>query len=589
MNIKVLMAGMTVVMAFAVVAMPSKAELNTAQKLVAELMESKVAEFKAKKISAEEIGDASMGYVKEAETEAVKFLLLKGAIGFYARGENYDKAADAFTMLKKSVKDIPPSVQEDILSKAANRISAKKAPKLFAMYKTVKVQVGAATVMKQLALQLNKSPNDFKLRRKYAEAVAASGDWDAAIKEFSKVEEPYGGYAKKEAAGKVNNAAQAEFWWAYEPLSDNYDDIFKMHAAQFYRNAIAGGEITGIKKNIVAKRLASIGEDVSAEFAANSKGDDDVETDNRDNADEGKTIVVGNEVEEYPQPSQILKKGAVLSGTQKADVLELTKKESPYILSSVYIVPKDKELKLSEGAVLVCERGSKLDVQGSLEVAGSMANPVQIKGAKAKVDFWQGIHVGRGGRCDVMYAIISDAHEGIQKDGSGSKISNCSFVRNREGVLLWEGSGTIEECYFTKNEKCGFAVHCGRYEARNCTFTDNPGDAVHGWSGVKLESCVVMKNGAGIVNNQAGVEGHNCIIMDNKKCDINVNINSSWNFSGCYWGPVATQMLEKRGDGVNLPKIIDAKDDGNKGVVDISEFLKKPPKDCGATEYPKVK
>ena len=37
-------------------------------KLVAELMESKVAEFKAKKISAEEIGDASMGYVKEAET-----------------------------------------------------------------------------------------------------------------------------------------------------------------------------------------------------------------------------------------------------------------------------------------------------------------------------------------------------------------------------------------------------------------------------------------------------------------------------------------------------------------------------------------
>ena len=86
MNIKVLMAGMTVVMAFAVVAMPSKAELNTAQKLVAELMESKVAEFKAKKISAEEIGDASMGYVKEAETEAVKFLLLKGAIGFYARG-----------------------------------------------------------------------------------------------------------------------------------------------------------------------------------------------------------------------------------------------------------------------------------------------------------------------------------------------------------------------------------------------------------------------------------------------------------------------------------------------------------------------
>lgn len=323
MNAKILCAIAIMVVAVAT-AMPPKSELKTAQALVTELMETKMAEFKAKKISAEQIADASMEYVKEAETEAVKFLLIKGAIGFYLRGEKYDKAADAFTELKQAVKDIPPSVQEDILAKAANRVSAKKAPKLFAMYKSVKMQVEASTLSKQLSLQLVQSPNDSKLRRKYAEALAACGNWDSALKEFSKLEEPYSGYAKLEAEGKAKDAAQAEFWWAYEPINENYGDVFKMHSAQFFRNALVAGEIGGIKKNIVAKRLASLGEDAGLEFAADSKSESYVVEEDKVAVKEEKAES-GKEVSEDGVVTQTVVASALDGGTEWKYTTKLAK------------------------------------------------------------------------------------------------------------------------------------------------------------------------------------------------------------------------------------------------------------------------
>lgn len=587
MNIKVLMAGMTVVMAFAVVAMPSKAELNTAQKLVAELMESKVAEFKAKKISAEEIGDASMGYVKEAETEAVKFLLLKGAIGFYARGENYDKAADAFTMLKKSVKDIPPTVQEDILSKAANRISAKKAPKLFAMYKTVKVQVGAATVMKQLALQLNKSPNDFKLRRKYAEAVAASGDWDAAIKEFSKVEEPYGGYAKKEAAGKVNNAAQAEFWWAYEPLSDNYDDIFKMHAAQFYRNAIAGGEITGIKKNIVAKRLASIGEDLGWEFSAEtSSGSDNVASDRDEDAGDAKTK---DEVasEQESEPVQTLKKGSVMTGSQSEELLILGPNSS-YKIKDKFIVSKGKTLEINEGVTMIFGAGSSIVVEGTLKVEGSVSAPVVFKSSSSGLSAWDGIKIFGHNGSVITYACFSGAKCAITLSKGGVDVSNSTFFRNEQAISTdghYNPASTFTDCYFANNLRCA-TYHFAALNFVDCTIENNTEKGVWGdyYGDVCLQNCIVRKNGLGIRDGgyDGSAKAHGCIICDNREFDVECRSSKSGEFSGNYWGKATTAILKAKGDGAKLSKV-----KGNQ--VDVSDFLLAEPKDCGAKSYPKVR
>ena len=65
-------------------AMPTAEEQKKAAPIVAELMNPLVADFKANKKTAAEVGDMAMGYVKEANTEAAKYLLMKGAIWYFA-------------------------------------------------------------------------------------------------------------------------------------------------------------------------------------------------------------------------------------------------------------------------------------------------------------------------------------------------------------------------------------------------------------------------------------------------------------------------------------------------------------------------
>ena len=96
-------------------AMPTRAELTKAQPLVVELMAPAMETYKTagaqeKTAAAVKVGDTSSEFAKAAETEAARFLLLKGAVNFYTRGEAYDKAADAVAALQTTVKDVTPAV-----------------------------------------------------------------------------------------------------------------------------------------------------------------------------------------------------------------------------------------------------------------------------------------------------------------------------------------------------------------------------------------------------------------------------------------------------------------------------------------------
>ena len=246
---------LTVLCAASALAMPTKDELAKAQSLVVELMADDVAAYKAKSKKAEEIGDTSVKYAQEASTEAAKFLLLKGAISYYVRGESYDKAADAVNALREAVPDVPPDVLEEIIRKNTARVTAKKAPRLYAIYQTVQVQVAAAKEVKVAQAALAKRPKDEEAIRKLAEAQALSGDWKAALGTFAQIGNKAGAMAKSETEGK-DLAAVADFWWAYESyLGEDDADAFKAHAAAIYRQCLADGTIDGLKKNIVEKRI----------------------------------------------------------------------------------------------------------------------------------------------------------------------------------------------------------------------------------------------------------------------------------------------------------------------------------------------
>ena len=240
--------------ALAATAMPTKEEQAEAQAIVNELMKDHIAANKKGKESNEAVGDAAMALAKDAQGEAAKFALFKGAVTYYARGKAYEKAADSVEAIMAEVSDVPPQTLNGIVQKAAANATEKKAPRLFALKKAIGRRAKAAASLKELEPKLKKSPSDPSLKRMHAELVAATGDWERALKEFAALGGAVGKIAEDEANGIAAEAA--EFWWDYTPAATEAKDAIKEHASTLYRKALDYGELEGLKKNLAEKRIA---------------------------------------------------------------------------------------------------------------------------------------------------------------------------------------------------------------------------------------------------------------------------------------------------------------------------------------------
>ena len=268
MRMKILgMSMAALAMTVQALAMPTRAELSKAQPLVNELMSTALDEYKSasdKTAAAVKVGDESCAFASEAETEAVKFLLLKGAVNYYVRGEAYDKAADCIDTMQAGISNLTPDVVVEIVGKATSKTSESKAPRLIAYYRAAKLQIRAKKELPVLEQKLKRVKSE-QLQRQYAEALAISGNWKAAYDAFAKVlDKNLAQIAKAESKGAAANEQAAELWWNYAPEFDGAGDFFKVHAVEFYQKAIEKGEISGLKKNIVERRIAQINETASA-------------------------------------------------------------------------------------------------------------------------------------------------------------------------------------------------------------------------------------------------------------------------------------------------------------------------------------
>ena len=65
------------------IAYPTKQELAEARPLVAELMNPVLTEYKGKTKSASDVAQISVQFSESAKSEAVKYLFLRGAVGYY--------------------------------------------------------------------------------------------------------------------------------------------------------------------------------------------------------------------------------------------------------------------------------------------------------------------------------------------------------------------------------------------------------------------------------------------------------------------------------------------------------------------------
>lgn len=264
---------LVVVLAFgtlAATAMPTKDEQAKAKSIVNELMKDHITANKKGKESHEAVGDAAMSLAKDADGEAAKFALFKGAVTYYALGKAYEKAADAVEAIMAEVSDVPPQTLNGIVQKAAASVPEKKAPRLVALKKAIGRRAKAAASLTELDAKLKKSPSDPSLKRMHAELVAATGDWEAALKEFIALGGAVGKIAEVEANGSAA-AGPADFWWDYTPAATEVKEAMKEHASALYRKALDYGELTGLKKNLAEKRIAEF-TPVLATASATCKG-----------------------------------------------------------------------------------------------------------------------------------------------------------------------------------------------------------------------------------------------------------------------------------------------------------------------------
>ena len=271
------------------IAYPTKQELAEARPLVAELMNPVLTEYKNKTKTAAEVAEASIQFSESAKGEAVKYLFLRGAVGYYIKDGNFGKAADTIEQIKTNIKGVPPSDIADIISSALSKENARKAPRLNSQLQLAQAQVRAAKDSRKLLSQLRQVKTDPVLRQ-YAETLALLGDWKGALAEFSKVSGEVGRLAKGDADGTAGAAELGDFWWDYKTSYTGGEPAFRERAANYYRKAIADGKLDGLKRTLVEQRLASLSQPDADMQVVDTKHQNDTKTDDRKPRDtEGRT------------------------------------------------------------------------------------------------------------------------------------------------------------------------------------------------------------------------------------------------------------------------------------------------------------
>ena len=232
---------------------PTAKELEAAQPLLNELMAPAMRGGKPAEAAA-----SAVEFAKDAETEAAKYLLLRGAVDLYARAGDDAKAAETFTALLGAVKDVPFNEQERILLSAGRALSkSENSEQIQALYREVKMRIGAERELKAAEDILAKSPRSAVARLRAGNACAVLGDWPKALKYLSGVADEIAKLAREDAGGEAPAEKLADGWWkaADEVKSADVKAAYRVRAAAHYRKALAGGSLSGLRKTLAERRV----------------------------------------------------------------------------------------------------------------------------------------------------------------------------------------------------------------------------------------------------------------------------------------------------------------------------------------------
>ena len=364
------------------VAMPTEEELQKVKPILKTLTEDDYAAVKAGTKTRSELADSLLGYVGDAESEAAKFSLIQAAFKNYMEVYEPEKAIIAFDSLDANVKDVPRGAFGDwcsphvakfakngradalavLLNKSLDSDDSKSTSALMTALKPYMRKLGAgakapatpfaaaverATRQERRARELatlkaavKKTPSDASAHEKYALALAASGDWGAALKEFALASGPVAEAAAWEAkwpnAGESSwtPAKAAELWWDRADAAKDEDaaSVLRGRSVAWYRIAIDKGELTGLRKTIAEKRIKEADESgaVAATIAAAPA-----------------PVVERND----PPPSRRSRRGVdtFAAPAPVADIAPVKIKGGPWTLPKAFATPLERSLDLGGG------------------------------------------------------------------------------------------------------------------------------------------------------------------------------------------------------------------------------------------------
>ena len=243
-------------------AMPTAKEMEKVRPIVKSLMQGDVERMKRGTGKARDVGEAAVSLSKEADTQAAQYLLLTGAISYFAKDGAYDRIEDALMALKEAIPDLPAREIARLASSAVSTApkSDESANRLRAMVEDCRAKEKAEAQVKKMRQAIAKNPADKSMHTRLAESLAVVGDWSVALAEFARGDNKEAArVAKAELAaeGGAGGGDAADFWWEYaNGRSKSVKSAVRQHAVELYKSGIAEGKITGLAKVQAERRIA---------------------------------------------------------------------------------------------------------------------------------------------------------------------------------------------------------------------------------------------------------------------------------------------------------------------------------------------
>ena len=239
--------------AVAAVAMPTKAALQKAQKMVSDVTAADVKALRVKSKTPAEVAAKHMELAGQAGNEAEKYVLLQGAFKLYAKAGDYEGAANALGMMNREISDMNPEVIVEIYNKAIFSSMKEKAPKLHAIKEAARRQVTYRKLLAKAEAAVKANPKDATAQKKLGECHAELGNWPKALDAFALAGGDLAKTAKAELDGSAAPQVSGDFWWDYE--SGDEMSTYKFHAAELYRAALSDESFKGLARTRTEQRV----------------------------------------------------------------------------------------------------------------------------------------------------------------------------------------------------------------------------------------------------------------------------------------------------------------------------------------------